>query len=181
MAAERVSLCDHCIIRWTAQTGTTSDDFDRDFDRIEQIARQLDSISLLLDYAQLDQLTAKQRRHLRNRLLALESKVERVAICTGPDEMLQVGLQFVVAKLPAERCSLHESRDDALATLRGQHEAAAGKAELARAVVERLVALTNDTLSIDHQAIAQHDDPSMRAVLAALALRSARARHGDIG
>lgn len=169
MAPARVTLCEQCILGWAPQPDAPSALIEQTFQQVRNVTRQIGPVCLLLDYSlQQELLSFGAREQLQQCLTTLAPDLDHVAICTGSNSALQVDFRFILAKASLRTYSLHETRQEALSTLRQRGEPAPGKAELARIVIDHLIEMSSGTCSVDRDDVIAECDPTMRAILAAL-------------
>lgn len=168
MSAIQVSLHDRCIVRWEVGPDATSSDIDHGFEQAASLSAQIGSAFLLLDLTRVGRFSSSARDRLQRRLANLPDEFEHLAVCTGANPVVHVAVRFALSGLNLRSHSLHETHQEALEELLGRRNAAPSRVDLAKLVVDQLIAMSSGSCAIDDDAVAAESDPAMQQILAAL-------------
>jgi hypothetical protein len=113
----RVYVISDGIVMWDEVPVMSDFQLDLMGDKLTEITAGMKSFKMLVDITQTGIATAENRAKLRA-LFTHREKLERLAVFTGKNPVVNIGARFVLRAVHTKPYSMHTTKEEALAALR---------------------------------------------------------------
>jgi len=114
---ERLSLRESHVVVFRETPIQTTFSLDVIWTRLREMTAALPSYAMVIDLTEAERPSAEVRAHLR-KLFASLTGLERVAVFTGSNFLLNVAAKFVLAGLVQKPVTVHRTLDEAMEVIR---------------------------------------------------------------